>query len=162
MPVFRLSEHILFPHPELAEDNGLLAVGGDFRHGKAHCCLQVRDLSLVRQRRPDSLVVHLPPTGALPAGTEDFQKTCALSAKFEVHRYLSTGHSPRSSATVPTPVPFRAGIPGFQRKCSRHTCGCTNSATHTRSNAGREAALPAAFTESPSTGSSSVNRCFPG
>jgi leucyl/phenylalanyl-tRNA--protein transferase len=29
MPVFRLSEHILFPHPELAEDNGLLAVGGD-------------------------------------------------------------------------------------------------------------------------------------
>lgn len=29
MPVFRLSEHILFPHPEMAEDNGLLAVGGD-------------------------------------------------------------------------------------------------------------------------------------
>ncbi len=29
MPVFRLTEHILFPHPELAEDNGLLAVGGD-------------------------------------------------------------------------------------------------------------------------------------
>lgn len=29
MPVFRLTEHILFPHPELAEDSGLLAVGGD-------------------------------------------------------------------------------------------------------------------------------------
>lgn len=29
MPVFRLAEHILFPPPELAEENGLLAVGGD-------------------------------------------------------------------------------------------------------------------------------------
>ncbi len=31
MPVFRLTEQILFPHPELAEDNGLLALGGDLR-----------------------------------------------------------------------------------------------------------------------------------
>lgn len=29
MPVFRLTKHIHFPHPELAEDNGLLAMGGD-------------------------------------------------------------------------------------------------------------------------------------
>ncbi|MDP3480663.1 MAG: leucyl/phenylalanyl-tRNA--protein transferase, partial [Desulfoprunum sp.] len=29
MPVFRLTEDILFPRSELAEDNGLLAVGGD-------------------------------------------------------------------------------------------------------------------------------------
>lgn len=29
MTVFRLSNHIAFPHPDLAEDNGLLAVGGD-------------------------------------------------------------------------------------------------------------------------------------
>ena len=29
MPVFRLTEHILFPRPELAEESGLLAVGGD-------------------------------------------------------------------------------------------------------------------------------------
>lgn len=29
MPVFRLPEAIVFPRPELAEDNGLLAVGGD-------------------------------------------------------------------------------------------------------------------------------------
>lgn len=29
MPVFRLTEELLFPPPELAEDDGLLAVGGD-------------------------------------------------------------------------------------------------------------------------------------
>jgi len=29
MPVFQLSEHIVFPPPELARDDGLLAVGGD-------------------------------------------------------------------------------------------------------------------------------------
>jgi len=29
MPVFQLGEQIMFPHPDLAEPNGLLAVGGD-------------------------------------------------------------------------------------------------------------------------------------
>ena len=29
MPVFRLTDDLLFPPPELAEDDGLLAVGGD-------------------------------------------------------------------------------------------------------------------------------------
>lgn len=29
MPVFGLDERILFPHPRLAEENGLLAIGGD-------------------------------------------------------------------------------------------------------------------------------------
>jgi leucyl/phenylalanyl-tRNA--protein transferase len=42
MPVFQLTDRIMFPHPDLAEDNGLLAVGGDlstkrliaaYRHG---------------------------------------------------------------------------------------------------------------------------------
>ena len=31
MPVFQLSEQPFFPHPDLAEENGLLAVGGDLR-----------------------------------------------------------------------------------------------------------------------------------
>ncbi len=31
MPVFQLNEQPLFPHPDLAEENGLLAVGGDLR-----------------------------------------------------------------------------------------------------------------------------------
>lgn len=31
MPVFQLTDQILFPHPDLAEDSGLLAVGGDLR-----------------------------------------------------------------------------------------------------------------------------------
>lgn len=31
MPVFRLDERLVFPPPELAEDGGLLAVGGDLR-----------------------------------------------------------------------------------------------------------------------------------
>src|ERR1700690_89275 len=31
MPVFRLTEDLVFPPPELAEDDGLLAVGGDLR-----------------------------------------------------------------------------------------------------------------------------------
>jgi leucyl/phenylalanyl-tRNA--protein transferase len=29
MPVFRLTDDLIFPPPELADDNGLLAVGGD-------------------------------------------------------------------------------------------------------------------------------------
>jgi len=29
MPVYRLDDRLEFPHPDLAEDNGLLAVGGD-------------------------------------------------------------------------------------------------------------------------------------
>lgn len=29
MPIFRLTENIIFPRPEFAEDNGLLALGGD-------------------------------------------------------------------------------------------------------------------------------------
>lgn len=29
MPVFQLTNQIVFPHPDLAEDNGLLAIGGD-------------------------------------------------------------------------------------------------------------------------------------
>lgn len=29
MPVFQLTDNIIFPHPDLAEDSGLLAVGGD-------------------------------------------------------------------------------------------------------------------------------------
>jgi len=29
MPVFQLTNQIIFPHPDLAEDNGLLAIGGD-------------------------------------------------------------------------------------------------------------------------------------
>lgn len=29
MPIFKLSDELIFPPPELAEDNGLLAVGGD-------------------------------------------------------------------------------------------------------------------------------------
>lgn len=31
MPVFRLTDEIIFPAPELAEENGLIAVGGDLR-----------------------------------------------------------------------------------------------------------------------------------
>jgi leucyl/phenylalanyl-tRNA--protein transferase len=31
VPVYRLNERLLFPHPELADDSGLLAVGGDLR-----------------------------------------------------------------------------------------------------------------------------------
>lgn len=31
MPVFQLTDHILFPPPSLAEESGLLAVGGDLR-----------------------------------------------------------------------------------------------------------------------------------
>ncbi len=31
MPVFQLTEKIVFPRPELAEENGLLAIGGDLR-----------------------------------------------------------------------------------------------------------------------------------
>lgn len=34
MPVFRLTEDIVFPRPELAEENGLLAVGGDLSAGR--------------------------------------------------------------------------------------------------------------------------------
>jgi leucyl/phenylalanyl-tRNA--protein transferase len=29
MPIFQLSDQLIFPHPELAEENGLLAIGGD-------------------------------------------------------------------------------------------------------------------------------------
>ncbi len=29
MPIFQLNEHIHFPHPDYAEENGLLAIGGD-------------------------------------------------------------------------------------------------------------------------------------
>jgi leucyl/phenylalanyl-tRNA---protein transferase len=32
MPVFRLTEEIVFPDPSLADDTGLLAVGGDLSH----------------------------------------------------------------------------------------------------------------------------------
>lgn len=31
MPVFQLTEQIIFPHPDLAEENGLLAIGGDLQ-----------------------------------------------------------------------------------------------------------------------------------
>ncbi|HET6612823.1 MAG TPA: leucyl/phenylalanyl-tRNA--protein transferase [Kofleriaceae bacterium] len=31
MPVFRLDDRVVFPRPDLAEDDGLLAVGGDLR-----------------------------------------------------------------------------------------------------------------------------------
>jgi leucyl/phenylalanyl-tRNA---protein transferase len=34
MPIFRLNEHLLFPAPELAEESGLLAVGGDLSPGR--------------------------------------------------------------------------------------------------------------------------------
>lgn len=34
MPVFLLTEEISFPHPEYAEENGLLAVGGDLSEGR--------------------------------------------------------------------------------------------------------------------------------
>ncbi|MEZ5147317.1 MAG: leucyl/phenylalanyl-tRNA--protein transferase [Bacteroidales bacterium] len=32
MPVFKLTEEIVFPDPELADESGLLAVGGDLTH----------------------------------------------------------------------------------------------------------------------------------
>jgi leucyl/phenylalanyl-tRNA--protein transferase len=31
MPVFQLTEQLIFPHPDLAEENGLLAIGGDLQ-----------------------------------------------------------------------------------------------------------------------------------
>lgn len=31
MPIFQLNEQLQFPHPDYAEDNGLLAIGGDLR-----------------------------------------------------------------------------------------------------------------------------------
>ncbi len=31
MPIFRLNDQIQFPHPKYAEENGLLAIGGDLR-----------------------------------------------------------------------------------------------------------------------------------
>ena len=31
MPIFRLNEQLQFPHPRYAEENGLLAIGGDLR-----------------------------------------------------------------------------------------------------------------------------------
>ena len=34
MPVFQLSDELVFPPPELAEDNGLLAVGGDLSEAR--------------------------------------------------------------------------------------------------------------------------------
>ena len=34
MPVYQLSEELVFPPPELAEDNGLLAIGGDLSEAR--------------------------------------------------------------------------------------------------------------------------------
>ncbi len=34
MTVFRLGEDIIFPHPDLADPDGLLAVGGDLAAGE--------------------------------------------------------------------------------------------------------------------------------
>ena len=31
MPIYQLTDEITFPKPELAEDDGLVAVGGDLR-----------------------------------------------------------------------------------------------------------------------------------
>ena len=31
MPIYQLTDEIIFPKPELAEDDGLLAIGGDLR-----------------------------------------------------------------------------------------------------------------------------------
>ncbi len=37
MPLFRLNEQIAFPHPDLAEENGLLAIGGDLSPARLLC-----------------------------------------------------------------------------------------------------------------------------
>lgn len=37
MPLFRLTEQIAFPHPDLAEENGLLAIGGDLSPARLLC-----------------------------------------------------------------------------------------------------------------------------
>ena len=37
MPVFRLTNELIFPPPELADPDGLLAVGGDLSQRKAAC-----------------------------------------------------------------------------------------------------------------------------
>ena len=31
MPIYQLTDEIMFPNPELAEEDGLLAIGGDLR-----------------------------------------------------------------------------------------------------------------------------------
>ena len=31
MPIYQLTDEIMFPNPEFAEEDGLLAVGGDLR-----------------------------------------------------------------------------------------------------------------------------------
>ncbi len=50
MPLFALSHELVFPPVELAEPDGLLAMGGDLINGTPITGLSERNIPLVRRR----------------------------------------------------------------------------------------------------------------
>ena len=98
MPLYRLGPEPVFPPPELAEPEGLLAIGGDLSAERLLAAYRPGDLPLVRGRRPDPLVVAGPP--ARPASPT----SCGS-------RVGSPGRSARAAsrpATIP-PSPTSSG-----------------------------------------------------
>ena len=96
MPVYLLDDSLVFPHPMLAEPNGLLAVGGDLERPQAPPRLQERDFPLVLRRQSDPLVFPRPPSRALsprPLRLEEIKQNFEVRPlRGTVRRFFRRGH----------------------------------------------------------------------
>ena len=136
MPFFRLGPDPIFPPPDLAEPEGLLAIGGDLSAERLMAAYRQRDLPLVRGRRADPLVVSGPSAGPLPRRAADLAAAPPDDPPGPVrdplrHRVRPGHPGLRRDASRSTRT-----APGSRRRCSGPTSACTSWATPTAWRAG--------------------------
>src|SRR5512135_1797146 len=87
MPVFRLSEEIIFPPPELAEEDGLLAVGGDL---SVERLLLAYSMGIFPWYSDDSPILWWSPDPRLVLMPEDLKVSRSLRQTIKKEIYRTT------------------------------------------------------------------------
>lgn len=87
MPVFRLTEEIIFPPPELAEEDGLLAVGGDL---SVERLLLAYSMGIFPWYSDDSPILWWSPDPRLVLTPEDLKVSRSLRQTIKKEIYRTT------------------------------------------------------------------------
>ena len=158
MPLFRLGPEPMFPPPELAEPEGLLAIGGDLSAERLLAAYRsgifpwFEPGGPILWWSPDPRLVLLPESCGSRAGSPGRSARVAS-------RPATIPPSPTSSGPAPRLLASTRTGPGSPRRCSEPTSASTSSATPTAWRAGGTGGSWAESTGSGSAGSSAASRC---
>ena len=160
MPVFRLTDANVFPPPEYAEPDGLLAIGGDLSPQRLLLAYGLGIFPLVFRENPYPVVVASPAPGAVSGRIQSLRQSAARGKERGVPRHDRHAF-PGSHAAMRAGSREDSGkVPGSRRKCWMPIACSTASASRIRWKPGRTANWSADSTEWPSGEYSSGESMF--